>query len=304
MVNRVSSFNSSLILKVVGIVCILSFFVDFVILLLGFSLTDKQVQIGFTTALVDRGIVPLVGLGIISAAYWLDNLETGGDRSGLDLRLPSMILASILGLMFLLIFPFHLNNVRQASTQRVNQISQEAQQLENQTNQEAQQAETRLNSQLSEFQSQLNNDQAKAQLEQARSQVKAQLTQILKDEQRYKQALENPQLPPEQKELLKKFKANPQELDKFLAQQTDPNQLAQQTTSEIRQRKEQKITEIRQRKEEAQKQAKNTAWMSGLRIGISSLILAIGYTIIGWTGLKGLKEIGALQNRKPKAPLG
>jgi flagellar biosynthesis GTPase FlhF len=260
----------------------LSFFVDFVILLLGFSLTDKQIQIGFTTALVDRGIVPLVGLGIISAAYWLDNLETGGDRSGLDLRLPSMILASILGLMFLLIFPFHLNNVRQASTQRVNQISQEAQQLENQTNQEAQQAETRLNSQLSEFQSQLNNDQAKAQLEQARNQVKAQLTQILKDEQR----------------------ANPQELDKFLAQQTDPNQLAQQTTSEIRQRKEQKIAEIRQRKEEAQKQAKNTAWMSGLRIGISSLILAIGYTIIGWTGLKGLKEIGALQNRKPKAPLG
>jgi hypothetical protein len=301
MVNRISSSNSSLTLKVVGIVCILSFFVDFVVLLLGFSLSDKQVQIGFTTALVDRGIVPLVGLGLISAAYWLESLETKRDRSGLDLRLLSMILSTILGLMFLLIFPIHLNNVRQASTQRVNEIAKEAQQLENQTTQEAQQAEIRLNNQLSEFQNQLNNDQAKAQLEQVRSQAKAQFTELLKDEQKYKQALENPQLPPEQKELLKKFKANPQELDKFLAQQTDPNQLAQQTTSEIRQRKEQKITEIRQRKEEAEKQAKNTAWRSGLRIGISSLILAIGYTIIGWTGLKA---ISSLQNGKPKAPAG
>jgi flagellar biosynthesis GTPase FlhF len=276
MVNRVVSSNTSLALKVVGIVCILSFFVDFVILLLGFSPTDKQAQIGLTTALVDRGIVPMVGLGMILAAYWFDSAE-GGDRSSLDLRFPSLILASLLGLIFLLIFPLHLNNVRQASTQRVNQISQEAQQ-----------AETQLNNQLSQFLNQLNNDQAKAQLEQARSQAKAQFTELIKDEQRYKQALENPQLPAEQKELLKKFKANPQELDRFIAEQTDPNQVAQQ-----------RISQIRQQKEEAEKQAKESAWKSGLRIGISSLLLAIGYIIIGWTGLKGM---GSLQGGKRKAP--
>ncbi|TAF11242.1 MAG: hypothetical protein EAZ77_01295 [Nostocales cyanobacterium] len=278
MVNRVASSNSSLALKVIGIVCILSFFVDFVILLMGFSPTDKQAQIGLATALVDRGIVPLVGLGMISAAYWFDNAEAGGsNRSGLDLRFPSLILSSILGLMFLLIFPLHLNNVRQASTQRVNQISQDAQQ-----------AETQLNNQLSQFLNQLNNDQAKAQLEQVRNQAKEQFTALIKDEQKYKQALENPQLPAEQKELLKKFKANPQELDKFIAQQTDPSEVAKQ-----------RLNQIRQRKEEAEKQAKDGAWKSGLRIGISSLLLSIGYIIIGWTGLKGM---GALQGAKRKAP--
>jgi Fe2+ transport system protein B len=219
----------------------------------------------------------MVGLGMIMAAYWIDGAETGGDRSGFDLRIPSLLLSSLFGLMFLLIFPFHLNNVRQASTQRVTQISQQAQQ-----------AETQLNSQLTQFLDQINNDQGKAQLEQVRSQAKAQFTQLLSDETRYKQALENPQLPAQQKELLKKFKANPQELDKFIARQTDPNEVARE-----------RIGQIRQRKEEAEKEAKDSAWKSGLRIGISSLLLSIGYIIIGWSGLKGM---GALQGGKRKAP--
>lgn len=277
MVNRVASSNASLALKVVGLVCILSFFVDFAILLLDFSPTDKQYLIRLATAIVDRGVVPLVGLGMMLAAYWFDNAESGSGGSGIDLRMPSLILSSLLGLMFLLIFPLHLNNVRQASTQTVNQISQQAQQ-----------AETQLNNQLSQFINQLNNDQAKAQLEQARNRAKAQFTGLLKDENRYKQALENPQLPKEQKELLKKFKANPEELDKFIAQQTDPNQVAKQ-----------RISQIRERKENAEKQAKDNAWKSGLRIGISSLLLSIGYMIIGWTGLRSM---GVLQGGKRKAP--
>jgi F0F1-type ATP synthase membrane subunit b/b' len=276
MVNRVASSNSALVLKVIGIVCILSFFVDFGVLLLDFSPTNKQLQVGLVTTIVDRGIVPLLGIGTIFVSSWMNNAE---DRpQGLDLRLPALILASLFGLMFLLMFPLHLNNVRQASTQRVSQISQDAQQ-----------AETQLNNQLSQFLDQLNNDQAKAQLEQVRNQAKAQFAELLKDEQKYKQALDNPRLPAAQKELLKKFKANPQELDKFIDQQTDPKEVANQ-----------RISQIRQRKEEAEKQAKDRAWKSGLRIGISSLLLSIGYIIIGWTGLKGM---GALQGGgKRKTP--
>jgi hypothetical protein len=276
MVNRVASSNSALVLKVIGIVCILSFFVDFGVLLLDFSPTNKQLQVGLVTTIVDRGIVPLLGIGTIFVSSWMNNAE---DRpQGLDLRLPALILANLFGLMFLLMFPLHLNNVRQASTQRVSQISQDAQQ-----------AETQLNNQLSQFLDQLNNDQAKAQLEQVRNQAKAQFAELLKDEQKYKQALDNPRLPAAQKELLKKFKANPQELDKFIDQQTDPKEVANQ-----------RISQIRQRKEEAEKQAKDRAWKSGLRIGISSLLLSIGYIIIGWTGLKGM---GALQGGgKRKTP--
>lgn len=279
MVNRSASLNTALTLKVIGIVCVLSFFLDFAILLLDFNPNNKQSLIVLATSLVDRGIVPLVGLGLLFAAYWMDSADGGSnDRSrGIDLRFPAMILSIILGLMFLVIFPLHLNNVNQFKTQAVNQISQEADQLENQ-----------LNNQLSQLEAQLNNDKSKAQLEQVRTQAKAQLTELLKDDQKYKQALENPQLPAQQKELLKRLKTNPQEIDKFIAQQTDPQEAAKQ-----------KRTQVRQRKEDAEKQARDSAWKSGLRIGVSSLLLSIGYSIIGWTGLKGM---GALQGSKRKAP--
>lgn len=277
MVNRSAPLNTALSLKVVGVILILSFLFDFLILLLPFQPTDRLWQINLATALVERGIVPMVGLGFLFAAYWLES-GSNSDRSPMiDLRFPALILSSVLGLIFLIIFPVHLINVNKESVQTVNQINQGAEQAENQ-----------LNNQLAQFQAQLNNEQGKAQLEQVRNQAKAQFTELLKDEQKYKQALENPQIPQAQKELLKKFKANPQELDKFIAQQTDPQGLANQ-----------RRTQIRQRKEEAEKQAKDTAWKSGLRIGISSLLLSIGYIIIGWTGLRGM---GAVQGGGRKAP--
>ncbi|QLE57207.1 HpsJ family protein [Nostoc sp. TCL26-01] len=279
MVNRFASVNAALILKIVGIVLIVSFLLDFLILLLPFQPTDRLWQINLATALVDRGIVPLVGIGALFTGYWIESVGDSDRSTGFDLRFPVLILASILGLIFLLIFPLHLNNVRQASVQAVNQINQEAQNAENQ-----------LQSQLSQFQAQLNNEQGKAQLEQLRNQAKAQFTELLQNDQKYQQALNNPQLPAAQKELLKKFKANPQELDKFIAQQTDPQGLANQ-----------RLNQIRQRKEDAEKQAKDNAWKSGLRIGISSLILSIGYIIIGWSGLRGM---GAFQGggRTKKVP--
>jgi len=277
MVNRFTSVSTALTVKVVGIICILSFFVDFLILLLPFQPTDRVWQINLATALVDRGIVPLVGLGLLFTAYWIESADAGSDRpQGIDLRFPSVILSSILGLMFLLIFPLHLNNVNQAKTQTLNRIGQESEQ-----------AETQLNNRLSQLQAQLNTDQGKAQLEQLRSQTKAQFSEILKDDQKYKQALESSQIPANIKELLKKAKTDPQTLDKAIAQQTDIQTL-----------RTQQLSQVRQRRDEAEQQAKDTAWKSGLRIGISSLLLSIGYIIIGWTGLRSR---GALQGGKPRA---
>ncbi|MEH2324482.1 MAG: HpsJ family protein [Nostoc sp.] len=277
MVNRFTSVSTTLTLKVVGIICILSFFVDFFILLLPFQPTDRVWQINLATALVDRGIVPLVGLGLLFAAYWIDSADAASDRpQGIDLRFPAVILSSILGLMFLLIFPLHLNNVNQAKTQTLNRIGQEADQ-----------AETQLNNRFSQLQAQLNTDQGKAQLDQLRAQTKAQFSEILKDDQKYKQALESSQIPANIKDLLTKAKTNPQLLDKAIEQQTDIQTL-----------RTQQLSQVRQRRDEAEKQAKDTAWKSGLRIGISSLLLSIGYIIIGWTGLRGR---GAVQGSKPRA---
>lgn len=273
MVNRFTAVNAALTLKVVGLILIVSFLLDFLVLLFPFQPTDRLWQINVATALVDRGIVPLVGVGSLFTGHWIQ--DTSDSPKGFDFRFPVLVLCSVLGLIFLLIFPLHLNNVRQASNQAVTQI-----------NRDAEQAESQLNNQLNQLQAQLNNEQAQAQLKQLREQAKAQFTDLIKDEQKYKEALNNPQIPAAQKELLKKFKDNPQELDNFIAQQTDPKGLATQ-----------RIGQIRQRKEEASKQAKDNAWKSGLRIGMSSLLLAIGYIIIGWTGLRGM---GAFQGGKSK----
>ncbi len=271
-----TAMSAARVLKVVGVILILSFLVDFLILLFPFQPTNRLWQIDLATALVDRGIVPLVGLGMLFAGHWFDNVEDGG-RSTIDLRFPALILSSILGLIFLLIFPVHLNNVRQASAQTVEQINQKAEQEENQ-----------LNKQLDQVQAQLNNEQVKAALEKQKSQVKARFSELIKDDQRYQQALNDPNLPQAQKDLLKKFKANPQELDKYIENQSNPQTVANQQRNQIR-----------QNKEEAEKRTKDNAWKTGLRTGVGSLLLAIGYIIIGWTGLR---DMGALQGARSKAP--
>ena len=266
--NSLATMNAGRTLKVAGIILILSFFVDFLILLFPIQPTNKGWQIELATALVDRGIVPMIGISLLFAGYWIETPDDGRPQ-GIDLRFPSLILSSVLGLMFLLIFPLHLNNVRQASDQTVSQISKDAEQRE-----------SLLKNKLSQVEAQLNNDQVKAALEKQKSQVKEQFTSLLKDDQRYKEALNNPNLPAQQKELLKKFKANPQELDKFIAQQADPQAQANQ-----------QLGQIRNRKEDDEKQARDAAWKSGLRIGIGSLLLSIGYIIIGWAGIRGTRAV-------------
>jgi ABC-type multidrug transport system fused ATPase/permease subunit len=278
MVNRVAASNISLSLKTAGIVCILSFFIDFVILLMDFSVTNKQAQISLATNLVDRGIVPLIGLVLLLIAYWVDQVDAGNDRlKGIDFRFPAFVLACFLGLMFLIIFPWHINNVGQASKQAVDQIDQEAKQ-----------AASQVDVRLSQVQSQLSSDQGRAKLDEYKANMKAQTISIIKDDQKYKQVLANPALSEEQKNDLKKLKANPQEIDKFVAERADPKAEADKA-----------MFQIGKRKEEAKNQAQQNAWKSGLRIGISSLLYAIAYLTIGWTGLISL---GVFRSSKRKVP--
>ncbi|ARV62232.1 hypothetical protein BZZ01_29625 [Nostocales cyanobacterium HT-58-2] len=276
MNNRFAAAIASRTLKVVGIILILSFLIDFVILSLDFSPTDKQLQLRWAASLVDRGVVPLVALGMLFTGYWIDSVEDSNQPQPIDFRMPAFIISSILGLLFLIIAPVHATNVIHQRTQIVDQITKEAEVAENQ-----------LKNQLNQVQAQLSNDQVKAAIDKQKNQVKTQFTELLQNEERYKQALNNPNVPQAQKDLLKKFKANPQELDKFIAQQSDPQQLANQ-----------RLAQIRTRREELEKQAQEN-WKPGIRIVVSSLLLSVAYIIIGWTGLRSM---GALQGGKRKVP--
>jgi hypothetical protein len=283
MVNRSTAPNNiSLSLKLVGIICIVSFFLDFLFLVIPFQPTDKLWQINLCRNLVDRGIVPMVGIAAMLTAYWFDSVDEGGRPSPFNLKLPTFMIASLLGLIFLLIFPLHLNNVNQVKIQTLTRIGQEADQLENQ-----------VKNQLAQVQTQLGNDQVKAAVEKQRTELKQQLStqlgELVKDEQKYNQAINNNQLPAAQKDLLKQYKTNPKALDDFISQQTDPQQLANQ-----------RITQIRSQKEQELKKTSDDA-IKELRTGLSSLLLAIGYIIIGWTGLRSMSVLQSGSKRSRSA---
>jgi uncharacterized membrane protein YccC len=222
----------------------------------------------------------MVGIAAMLTAYWFDSVDEGRRPSPFNLKLPTFMIASLLGLIFLLIFPLHLNNVNQVKIQTLTRIGQEADQLENQ-----------VKNQLAQVQTQLGNDQVKAAVEKQRTELKEQLStqlgELVKDEQKYNQALNNNQLPAAQKDLLKQYKNNPKALDDFIAQQTDPQQLANQ-----------RITQIRSQKEQQLEKTSDDA-IKELRTGLSSLLLSIGYIIIGWTGLRSVVGLQGGSKRTP-----
>ena len=290
MINRFAKVNATRILTVGGIVLILSFLLDVLVLIFPFQPTNERWQIALVTALVDRGIVPMVGLGMLFTGYWISSIDdrdrdsTGADNSVqkpiFDLRFPSLILATILGLIFLMFFPLHLNNVRQISTQSVEKINQNAEQLEK-----------RLNDDLSKEEAKWSSEQGKTQIQKLRTRTKDQLSAILKDEAKFKQAIDSSQVPTSVKEVLKKAKENPKELETLIAEQTNPLENAQKQAN-------QELNRIRSNKENLEKRAKQEAWKAGLRTGLSSLLLSVGYTIIGWSGLRSMNSSSG-KKRKP-----
>ncbi|MEM7713426.1 MAG: hypothetical protein AAF349_07580, partial [Cyanobacteria bacterium P01_A01_bin.68] len=99
-------------------------------------------------------------------------------------------------------------------------------------------AEAQVDKQLLEVQARLNSEQAREEIEKQKTQVRNQFLDLLNNEERYKQALENPNIPQYQKNLLRKFKANLQELNKFIDEQSDPKYLALQRKLQIRKDRE------------------------------------------------------------------
>ncbi|WP_446336619.1 hormogonium polysaccharide biosynthesis protein HpsJ [Coleofasciculus sp. G1-WW12-02] len=243
-----SSFTG-LALKIVGLIMILSSLLDYLVLIIpspGISPLESSWQLNLTTQLVDRGVIPMVGIAFLVAGYWISN-NSGGSlperKSSIsDLRFWAFLLSSLLGLLFLLLVPLHFNNVRIQSNQAINQIGQQAEQ-----------AETQLGTQVDQIGALLQDPQ---QLE------------------RLDQAIESGQAQGEQLARLQALR------EQLMALRQDPDAIAKRT--------EEAQTQIRGRKQELEQRARVEALKTGIRIGLSSLLLAIGYSIIGWMGLRNL----------------
>ncbi|MGB7442443.1 MAG: HpsJ family protein [Coleofasciculaceae cyanobacterium] len=242
---------TALALKTVGLVMIVSSLVDYIVLAIpspGVDTLQREWQLNLITQLVDRGIIPMVGISLLLVGYWIGESLTRADtepRSAVsDLRFWALLLSSLLGLIFLLVVPLHLNNVRLQSKQAQEQIEQRATQ-----------AETQLESQTSQIDAILGDEQKLGELDRAIESGQVQ-GQDLARLQALKQQIEN-------------FKQDP----KALNQRID----------------EAKI-KLRTEKQEAEKRARSEALKLGLRTGLSSLLLAIGYIVIGGMGLRSLSN--------------
>lgn len=260
-------------LKVVGIILILSALLDCIVLSLPGEISDmsnRGWQLAAATQIVDRGIIPLMGIALLMTGFWVDSssgVSIERRNVWVDLRFWALLISSLLGLIYLLLVPVHLNNTRLELKDALAQVDKEAGQAEVQ------------------LEAQIKSEQFKAQVEQLKSQRRSQIGALLQDDGKLQQALKSPDVPKELKAVLQESKNDPKALDKFLEQQAQ--ELPNQARNEIRTRKQQKEKELRTR-------SRN----SSLQTGINSLLLAIGYITVGWTGLRsmGILRFGHRKN--------
>lgn len=264
-----SSF-ASLVLNFSGVILILAFFLYCILLLfpsdqpsqLG-SLEGVRWQVNLISQIVDRGILPLMGLVLIVLGLWIDGIFGTAQTKAKprqNLAMVAFILASLLGLIFLLFAPLHASNAYRAHQRTLEQLKQEAGQTENQ-----------LNSQL------------EVRIGQERAQVEA----LLRNDQALQQAISSGQVPQPQAELFQKFKADPKALDDFIGKRA----------AEL---KNQLQTEVRSKQVQTEKQSRVQYLRSGLQTSILSLLLAVVHITIGWIGLKNL---GVQRPVKRKSPV-
>ena len=256
-------------LKLVGVVLILSFLLDFVILAFPAGERDALWQIGFITATVDRGITPVIGLGFLMLGYWFERSNDDSltqPPSWLRLKFWALLLSSLLGLLFLVMIPLHINNVNTESVRAVERI-----------NENSSQEEAKLQNEISQAQAQLGDPNVRTKLESDKNKFKTQVTALLQNEQQFNQAINSDRTPENEKKLLRQFKANPNALEDFLTQQSDPVALGSK-----------RLAQLQTQKQKLVNQAKQEALQSSIRMTVRSLLISIAYIFIGWMGLRSL----------------
>lgn len=266
---RIASLTS-LSLKVLGGVLIFSALVDYTLAALPLMPLEDAWQISFTSQVVSRGTNPMLGIIALMLAAWVDfnAKKTVTLKPAItDVRFLSFIFSAILGVIFLLLIPLHIDNLQQIRDEAISQIEQQTQQQEQQV------------------QAQFNELQALAQSPEAKQQLDEQIKAI--DE-----ALNSGQVPPQQIATIEERK---QELVNFQRFANDPDSLSARL-DELR-------GQVEQNREEQQQQAENTVLKEATQIGLRSLILGIGYLILGWVGLQSAFTAGGSDHREDRAPV-
>jgi hypothetical protein len=241
----------ALMLKLVGAIFILTSLIDYLTLFTTIDFQTKQTIINFTTGVVDRGFVPMLGIILVSLGFWVESKGAPvQSQTSSMLRLAILVIASILGLLFLLIVPWHVMTTRDAAAAEVEEIGKKAEALKSQ-----------VDSQVKQLKGQ------------GPQQLNAQLAEL-------DRVINSGQLPPDQltqaeqkREQLRKLKSDPKALDAELEAQIAP-------------RRTEELNKLSTDEQKAKDLTQANAMRAALRTGLNSLLLAIGYIILGWTGLR------------------
>ncbi len=142
----------SLLLPIVGIILILTIVTDFVIRLFTQQWDQPDAQVNLLNELIDRGIIPLIGLALVYVGIWINDLLS----PPLDPALPSspwsngqfwiFVFASLMGLVFLLIIPLHFSSAGSILDSTSTRLEQQEAQAKFAIQQEQQQVQSILDS--------------------------------------------------------------------------------------------------------------------------------------------------------------
>jgi hypothetical protein len=267
-----TSFSSApLVLRVVGTILIVSSLIDYITVLIPPNFSDKAWFASVVTQIVDRGVIPMVGMAFLLAGAYMENgsLATPERSNPVGtLRFWALLLSTVLGILFLVAFPLHLNNTRQVSDQALKQITDQATNLETQLDAEVQRQKEQISGVLRDPQ------QAK--------QIDEQIKKI-------NEAIAGGQVKGDQ------VGQAQQALKDLQALKADPNNTIETRAKEFRNNR---LGEIRKQRLDAEQRAGNEFWKTGVRVGISSLLLSLGYLVISVTGLR---EMGVIGGRRKAA---
>ena len=208
-------------------------------------------QLNATTQLLDRGIIPLVGMVLLFTGYWIDsNLGNAPRKSSLatDPRFWTCLLSAFLGLVFLITTFLHPNLVVIQRRDALKRLDTEATEL-------TAQMESRLSDEISA----------------RRTQADA----LLNNEEAFQAAVASGKLDDGTKAQIEQFRKDPEAFNKYWTEQ------ATEAQNRIK-------TGVGEDQKDKTAQVKTEAVKALIRGILSSILLTIGFVFIGWSGLRRL----------------
>lgn len=234
----------ALALKVTGCIMVAIALIDYLVLLFPLDLGDPQWRFQLTSQIVDRGVLPLLGIAIMGLSIWVEQLS-GLSEKGV-MKPVIMVASAVLTLLFFIMGPMHFIDAGQASAAATRQINERT-------------------------------DQAEVQLDARLQQERAQINAVISDPsqlQDLEKQLASGEIPEDAKERLTLIKDN---LTRF---KEDPSLLEQQQETT----RNRALSAIRGTGLEESNRVALEFRKSRLRVPMSSLMLAGAFMFIFWTG--------------------